>query len=134
MDFWIFMLLFVIIFFPRLYIHYVGQWMLVNLAGFPPAKFVFYPYTVDLSYQEDNLSTGMTVGVVVMGPLFNIFVFSLLSGFAFLATKIAGAFPGILSKGEISNSIITVKNHFFISIISTFYIPYSHFCKYTGPD
>ena len=66
LKFWTFMLLFVILFFPRLYIHYVGQWILVNLAGFPPAKFDFYPHTVELAYQEDMLSTGMTVGVVMI--------------------------------------------------------------------
>ena len=40
----------------------------------------------------------MTVGVVLMGPLFNILVFSLLAFFAFLFIRLSGAFPGILSK------------------------------------
>ena len=98
LEFWLFVLLFVILFFPRLYIHYVGQWILVNLAGFPPAKFVFHPHTVELAYQEDMLSTAMTVGVVMIGPLFNILVLSLLTLFAFLSIRLAGAFPSILSK------------------------------------
>ena len=38
----------------------------VNAAGFPPAKFEFYPHTVELAYQEDNLTTGMSVAVVMM--------------------------------------------------------------------
>ena len=117
LEFWVFMLLFVIIFFPRLYIHYVGQWILVNLAGFPPARFVFYPYTVDLSYQEDKLSTGMTVGVVLMGPLFNVFVLSLLSLFAFLSIKIAGAFPSILSKSILIYGIWTILDPIAILIV-----------------
>jgi hypothetical protein len=55
-------------------------------------------FSVELSYQEDRLSTGMTVGVVLMGPLFNILILSLLSFFAFLFIRLSGAFPGILSK------------------------------------
>ena len=44
-EFWTFMLLVVLVFFPRVYIHYIGQWMMVNAAGFPPAKFEFLPWT-----------------------------------------------------------------------------------------
>ena len=48
----------------------------------------FKPYTVDLVYQMDLLSTGETVGMVLIGPLTNILLLSFMSLFAFLAVRL----------------------------------------------
>ena len=84
------MIVMAVIFFCRIYTHYSGMWIFIQAIGRGAtiSKFDFKPYTVDLVYQMDLLSTGEVVGMVLMGPLTNIFLLSFMSLFAFLAVRL----------------------------------------------
>lgn len=84
------MVVMAVIFFARIYTHYAGMWIFIQAIGrgATVSKFDFKPYTVDLVYQMDLLSTGETVGMVLMGPLTNILLLSFMSLFAFLAVRL----------------------------------------------
>ena len=89
-EFWVLMIVMAVIFFCRIYTHYSGMWIFIQAIGRGAtiSKFDFKPYTVDLVYQMDLLSTGEVVGMVLMGPLTNIFLLSFMSLFAFLAVRL----------------------------------------------
>ena len=84
------MVVMAIIFFCRIYTHYAGMWIFIQAIGrgATVSKFDFKPYTVDLVYQMDLLSTGETVGMVLMGTLTNILLLSFMCLFAFLAIRL----------------------------------------------
>ena len=84
------MVIMTVAFFCRIYTHYCGQWLYISAIGrgATVSNFDFYPYTVDLVYQADLLSTGETIGMVLLGPLTNILILSLLAFFAFLAVRL----------------------------------------------
>ena len=46
----------------------------VQARSLPVSSFVFFPYTVNLNYQSDLLTTSEEIGVVLLGPVSNIVV------------------------------------------------------------
>lgn len=59
-EFWILMVVMAIVFFVRIYTHYSGMWLYISAIGrgATVSIFDFKPYTVDLVYQADLLTTG----------------------------------------------------------------------------
>ena len=119
LDFWILMVIMTIVFFVRIYTHYSGQWLYISAIGrgATVSAFDFYPYTVDLVYQADLLSTGETIGMVLLGPLTNILILSLLTFFAFLAIRLVGTFPTILSQSILMYGLWTILDPIAILIV-----------------
>ena len=54
------MVVMAIVFFVRIYTHYSGMWLYISAIGrgATVSIFDFKPYTVDLVYQADLLTTG----------------------------------------------------------------------------
>ena len=54
------MVVMAIVFFVRIYTHYSGMWLYISAIGrgATVSNFDFKPYTVDLVYQADLLTTG----------------------------------------------------------------------------
>ncbi|XP_056594788.1 uncharacterized protein ofcc1 [Triplophysa dalaica] len=61
--------LFTIMWFPRLYLHYCGQWLYLQTKHIPINRFGLGAHTVDLVYQGSLLSTLEEVLLVLLGPL-----------------------------------------------------------------
>ena len=56
------MVVMAIVFFVRIYTHYSGMWLYISAIGrgATVSNFDFKPYTVDLVYQADLLTTGLS--------------------------------------------------------------------------
>ncbi|XP_078490654.1 uncharacterized protein LOC100184102 [Ciona intestinalis] len=116
-DFWITILLLVLLWFARLYIHYCGQWLFLQALRLPVNTFIFFPYTVNLNYQADLLTTAEEVGEVVLGPISNIIVQVLLVLFSWVSQKALGSFPLIFSKLILAFSLWVVLDPIMILIV-----------------
>ncbi|KAL8561388.1 hypothetical protein ACOMHN_063315 [Nucella lapillus] len=97
-QFWAMALMMIVVFWMRLYLHYVGQWVYLSASRIPINKFNFLPHTVELNYQPTLLETRQEIAVVILGPIMNIAVFSLLVVFAWICPKVAGLLPDIASQ------------------------------------
>uniref|UniRef100_A0A8C1XBA7 Uncharacterized protein n=1 Tax=Cyprinus carpio TaxID=7962 RepID=A0A8C1XBA7_CYPCA len=62
-------LLFSLMWFPRLYLHYCSQWLFLQAQHIPINRFGLSAHTVDLVYQGSLLSTLEEVLLVLLGPL-----------------------------------------------------------------
>ncbi|XP_050954770.1 uncharacterized protein ofcc1 [Labeo rohita] len=62
-------LLFSVMWFPRLYLHYCSQWLFLQAQHIPINRFGLGAHTVDLVYQGSLLSTLEEVLLVLLGPL-----------------------------------------------------------------
>ncbi|XP_076438172.1 uncharacterized protein LOC143277267 isoform X2 [Babylonia areolata] len=116
-EFWGMMLMLLIVFWLRLYLHYVGQWLYLSAASIPINKFNFLPHTVELNYQPTLLETRQEIAVVVLGPILNVAVFSLLVLLAWLCPKVAGLLPDIASKFVMAFGIGTFLDPLLILIV-----------------
>lgn len=116
-EFWGMMLMLLIVFWLRIYLHYVGQWLFLSAIRIPINKFNFLPHTVELNYQPTLLRTREEIAVVVFGPLTNIIVFSLLVIFAWVCPKVFGLLPDIASKFVMAFGIITFLDPLLILIV-----------------
>lgn len=90
--------MFLLVFFIRIYLHYVCQWLYLKAIEIPINKFDFYPYTVSLNYQNTLLMVQEEVAIVLLGPFGNIFTFILLIFSSWVIQKLLGAIPDIGSK------------------------------------
>ncbi|XP_046362564.2 uncharacterized protein LOC124139499 [Haliotis rufescens] len=106
-EFWGMMLMFILVFFLRMTLHYVGQWLFLSAISIPINKFEFLPYTVKLNYQATLLRAREEIAVVFFGPLINILVFCLLVLFAWISPKIFSIFPDLCSKFVICFGLFT---------------------------
>uniref|UniRef100_A0A8C5KWP1 Orofacial cleft 1 candidate 1 n=1 Tax=Jaculus jaculus TaxID=51337 RepID=A0A8C5KWP1_JACJA len=78
-GFWYLILLMTSLWFLRLYLHYLGQWLFLQAISTPVTKFHFHPHTVDLCYPTSSLLAGEELAVIVVGPLMlNAVIFLLL--------------------------------------------------------
>ncbi|XP_038052469.1 uncharacterized protein LOC119725181 [Patiria miniata] len=116
-EFWTLIVLFCLLFFVRVYMHYLGQWGYLNIIGIPISKFELLPYSVNLNYQSSLLHTRELVAVVILGPLTNITILVLMVFAAWLCQKAAGSFPTLLCKLVIVYSIHAVLDPILIAIV-----------------
>uniref|UniRef100_A0A8C9RLC4 Uncharacterized protein n=1 Tax=Scleropages formosus TaxID=113540 RepID=A0A8C9RLC4_SCLFO len=65
----LYILLLALVWFPRVYLHYCGQWLLLHAIAAPISRFQFHLHTVELVYQNSLLHTREELAVVVVGPL-----------------------------------------------------------------
>ncbi|XP_077100463.1 uncharacterized protein ofcc1 [Siphateles boraxobius] len=61
--------LFIVMWFPRMYMHYCSQWLFLQAQHIPVNRFGLGAHTVDLVYQGSLLSTLEEVLLVLLGPL-----------------------------------------------------------------
>ena len=81
------LILLLLIFFLRAFIHYTGQYIMLTIMQVPITKFEFLWHRVDLEYAAWNFE--QTVIVFVTGPMANTAVFGILFAIAALTRKCA---------------------------------------------
>ncbi|XP_072021333.1 uncharacterized protein [Amphiura filiformis] len=116
-EFWTLLILLCLIFFMRVYLHYVGQWIFLNIINIPISKFEFLPYSVNLNYQSSLLHTREEVAVVILGPLMNILILALLVGSCWACQKVLGSFPDLFCKFVIVYGLHTFLDPVLIAIV-----------------
>lgn len=97
-DFWFSVLLYLMALWARMYIHFLGQWVYLKALSVPLFGFEMQVYMIEFKYVFTSMTTGVEIGVVMMGPLSCIAVlgFLCLVGSTILAS--IGHMPDWLSK------------------------------------
>jgi hypothetical protein len=116
-EFWSMIIMLLIVFWVRLYLHYIGQWLFLNAIRIPINKFEFLAYTVFLKYQSSLLFTREEFAVVVIGPMTNVVIFALLIMVVWAAQRVFGSFPNILSRFVVAFGIETALDPVLITIV-----------------
>ncbi|PIK53786.1 hypothetical protein BSL78_09280 [Apostichopus japonicus] len=116
-EFWTLVLLLCLVFFIRMYLHYIGQWAFLNIINIPVSRFDFHPYTVSLNYQSSLLHTREEVAVVLLGPATNILILSILVLMCWLTQKTIGNFPDLFCKFIMVYAILTFLDPILIAVV-----------------
>uniref|UniRef100_A0A8C0CUJ4 Orofacial cleft 1 candidate gene 1 protein n=1 Tax=Balaenoptera musculus TaxID=9771 RepID=A0A8C0CUJ4_BALMU len=118
-GFWYIILLTASLWFLRLYLHYLSQWLFLQAISIPVTKFHFSPLTVELCYPTSLLRIGEELLVVVMGPLMlNAMVLPLV--LIRWGCQVLFAFcPDVLSKLIITMGLWTVLDPLAVFIVDT---------------
>ena len=80
-------------------------------------RFEFLAYTVFLKYQSSLLFTREEFAVVVIGPMSNVVIFSLLIMMVWAAQRVFGSFPNILSRFVVAFGIEAALDPILITIV-----------------
>lgn len=106
---------------PRMYKDFISclviEILLPCLTMFVCFRFEFLAYTVFLKYQSSLLFTREEFAVVVVGPMTNVVVFSLLIMLSWAAQRVFGSFPNILSRFVVAFGIETALDPILITIV-----------------
>ncbi|XP_045180354.2 uncharacterized protein LOC123539694 isoform X3 [Mercenaria mercenaria] len=107
-EFWGMMFMLTVVFFLRIFVHYMGQWFYLSAINIPINMYNFLPYTVELNYQPTLLTSQQEIAIVILGPMFNLLVFILLIALCGAFQKLLGQFPDFGCKFVIAYGIMTV--------------------------
>ncbi|XP_028619106.1 orofacial cleft 1 candidate gene 1 protein [Grammomys surdaster] len=119
-SFWYILLMMASLWFLRLYLHYLGQWLFLWTLSTPVTKFQFYSYTVELCYLTSSLHVGEELAVFVLGPLaLNTITFPLLL-IRWGCQLLFSSCPDALSKLIITMGLWTVLDPLAVFLVDAF--------------
>nr|XP_025035101.1 uncharacterized protein LOC112543981 [Pelodiscus sinensis] len=119
-NFWFIMLLIVLLWFVRLYLHYCSQWLFLQAISVPVTKFQLFPHTVDLCYQNSLLLTREELSIVVVGPLTLNAVMLLMVLIRWGCQQLFDSFPSFLSKFIMAMGLWTVLDPLAVFVVDVF--------------
>nr|ACG75918.1 ojoplano variant B [Mus musculus] len=119
-SFWYILLMMASLWFVRLYLHYLGQWLFLWVLSTPVTKFQFHSYTVELCYLTSSLHVGEELAVIVLGPLaLNTITFPLLL-IRWGCQLLFSSCPDALSKLIITMGLWTVLDPLAVFLVDAF--------------
>ncbi|XP_053913854.1 uncharacterized protein LOC104062149 [Cuculus canorus] len=118
-DFWLLALLVVLLWFMRLYLHYLSQWLFLQTISVPVTKFQLFPHTVELCYQNSLLHTTEELVMVVVGPLTLNAVLLLMVLIKWGCQHLFDSFPSFLSKFIIALGLWTVLDPLAVFVVDS---------------
>ncbi|XP_066428368.1 uncharacterized protein [Molothrus aeneus] len=119
-DFWLLALLVVVLWFLRLYLHYLSQWLFLWAISVPVAKFQLFPHTVELCYQNSLLHTSEELAMVVVGPLTLNAALLLMVLMSWGCQQLFDSFPSFLSKFIIAMGLWTMLDPLAVFVVDSF--------------
>uniref|UniRef100_A0A8C0U0V1 Uncharacterized LOC111923933 n=1 Tax=Cyanistes caeruleus TaxID=156563 RepID=A0A8C0U0V1_CYACU len=119
-DFWLLTLLVVLLWFLRLYLHYLSQWLFLWTISVPVEKFQLLPHTVELCYQNSLLHTSEELAMVVVGPLTLNAGLLLMVLIRWGCQQLFDSFPSFLSKFIIAMGLWTVLDPLAVFVVDSF--------------
>ncbi|XP_049510897.1 uncharacterized protein LOC125939481 [Panthera uncia] len=118
-GFWYIILLMASLWFLRLYLHYLSQWLFLQAISIPVTKFHFSPFTVELCYPSSSLAIKEELPVVVVGPLMLNAVILPLVLIRWGCQLMFASCPDVLSKLIITMGLWTVLDPLAVFIVDT---------------
>ncbi|XP_042843511.1 uncharacterized protein LOC102949347 [Panthera tigris] len=118
-GFWYIILLMASLWFLRLYLHYLSQWLFLQAISIPVTKFHFSPFTVELCYPSSSLAIKEELLVVVVGPLMLNAVILPLVLIRWGCQLMFASCPDVLSKLIITMGLWTVLDPLAVFIVDT---------------
>nr|XP_051711091.1 uncharacterized protein LOC100356714 [Oryctolagus cuniculus] len=125
-SFWYIILLMVSLWFPRLYLHYLGQWLFLQAISVPVTKFQPSLHTVELCYPASSLHSGEELPMVVVGTLLLNAVILLLVLVKWGCQLLFASCPDVLSKLITTMAVWTVLDPLAVFIVDIFLGRFSH--------
>ncbi|XP_040441688.1 uncharacterized protein LOC121084375 [Falco naumanni] len=119
-DVWLLLLLVVLLWFVRLYLHYLSQWLFLQTISVPVTKFQLFPHTVKLCYQNSLLQTSEELVMVVVGPLTLNAGLLLMVLIRWGCQQLFDSFPSFLSKFIIAMGLWTVLDPLAVFVVDSF--------------
>ena len=101
----------------RMLLHYVGQYILLQIWQIPVTKFTPKWYTCELIYFSETLNYYKIIALVFMGPFTNIMFFIALVTAASVSSHFVGYFPNIASQFISAFGVMTIFDWFIVLII-----------------
>ncbi|XP_010176153.2 uncharacterized protein LOC104532602, partial [Antrostomus carolinensis] len=118
-EFWLLALMVVLLWFVRLYLHYLSQWLFLQTISVPVTKFQLFPHTVELCYQNSLLQTSEELVMVVVGPLTLNAGLLLMVLIRWGCQRLFDSFPSFLSKFIIALGLWTVLDPLAVFIVDS---------------
>uniref|UniRef100_A0A8B9EX42 Uncharacterized protein n=1 Tax=Amazona collaria TaxID=241587 RepID=A0A8B9EX42_9PSIT len=119
-EFWLLVLLVVLLWFVRLYLHYLSQWLFLQSISVPVTKFKIFPHTVELCYQNSLLRTSEELIMVVVGPLTLNAGLLLMVLIRWGCQQLFDSFPSFLSKFIIAMGLWTMLDPLAVFAVDSF--------------
>ncbi|XP_033926098.1 uncharacterized protein [Melopsittacus undulatus] len=113
-------LLVVLLWFVRLYLHYLSQWLFLQSISVPVTKFQIFPHTVELCYQNSLLRTSEELIMVVVGPLTLNAGLLLMVLIRWGCQQLFDSFPSLLSKFIIAMGLWTMLDPLAVFTVDSF--------------
>ena len=101
----------------RMLLHYVGQYVLLQIWDVPVTKFKPKWYTCELIYFSETLDYFKIIALVIMGPMSNIMFFIALVTTAAVSYRLMGFFPNIASQFISAFGVMTFFDWLIVLII-----------------
>ena len=125
-NFFLCLIILLIMMWIRIYSHYLGSWIFLKLAEVPITTYdlklykiyiyiYIYRFTVDLDYPMTRV--GFEIGVILCGNIFNILIFNCVMFLAWLFQKLKIGLAGIFYKIISSFGIAVLADFFLILVI-----------------
>ena len=116
-QFWIQLAVLLLAMYFRIYIHYLGQWLLLRALRVPVYQFAPTGYNVLLKYVPGVLPFEYEMGVVIMGPLTNAFALGLFIFAAWLCLLLVRHIPEMYSRFVAFYGLATCLDPFLIFVV-----------------
>lgn len=98
LEFWLTLIILVIAFILRIWLHYLGQYIYLKALRVPVYDFTFMFYTAVMKYIQEAIPLEIEILEVCIGPLTNIIVFIILMMIGWLCRKMLGGVTDVMSK------------------------------------
>ncbi|KAL0485723.1 hypothetical protein AKO1_003286, partial [Acrasis kona] len=120
--FYVSLFMFVFCFWLRLYLHYFGQWLYLNVVAKAP-YLTFEPNAVIVwvQYERDWLTFGHECGVVISGVLINMVVFAMFVFFIWVFQCVRVKVPGVGSRFVVLFGVNTLLDPLLILLVDLCY-------------
>eukprot|EP00794_Sanderia_malayensis_P012036 gene12036-13278_t len=118
-EFWSMMLMLVLTWWIRMYLHYVGQYVLLVGLLIPINSIEYLPYTVNIRFQNTILRTKEEIALLVIGPFTNLIVLILMILLTYFFQLLYDKYPNFFSRFLMAFGIHTALDPIWILIVDT---------------
>eukprot|EP00658_Telonema_sp_P-2_P032189 TRINITY_DN23898_c0_g1_i2.p1 TRINITY_DN23898_c0_g1~~TRINITY_DN23898_c0_g1_i2.p1 ORF type:complete len:940 (-),score=247.69 TRINITY_DN23898_c0_g1_i2:62-2881(-) len=116
----------VVLFFVRMYVHYLGQWFFLKIENVVVNSFTIEAFRMKLDYDATSIQVRVELGVVLMGPCMNIALFLLSAGLAAFCNWWLDDFPDFGCRAIALYGFMVMLDPFLIAVVDSLYLPDSY--------
>ncbi len=120
-DYYVTIFSFVFAFWFRIYVHFLSQYLILASQNIPIFNFQLSVVIIFFKYMSQNIASSIDVSVVAIGPLSNIFVFTMFCLLAKLSIRVTGAIPNGVSKFLASYGFVIILDPLLTLIVDLGY-------------
>jgi len=132
LDFYISLVMFTFAFWMRIYVHFLAGYLYLQSLRTPIVDFKLKILIIEFKYSSTAISTGSEVGLVAIGPIANIVVFSFFVIFGALFYRYAKFLPDTFSKFFAAFGVATVVDPLLVLLVDLGYHNYACASTYSN--